>query len=217
MAAISSSSAVSAMVISSAREDWRHITLPPVLWLSSAALLASSLTFEGAKRAVRRRGAKEVRNWVLLTVLLGAAFLAAQLAGWSQMLAQGVVLRGQRHGGHLGLVAHFCEEEGRQRRGEDPGACGELRVLLIETIRHQRPGRHGKERHAQHPAHRHGTGQVHEPGPYGRRDGVIDDGGGKDAGHDGPRLAKPRGQDEREQLRLVAHFGEPNQPGGDEK
>jgi cytochrome c oxidase subunit 3 len=94
----------SAMVISSAREDWKHITLPPVLWLSSAALLASSLTFEGAKRAVRRRGAKEVRNWVLLTVLLGAAFLAAQLAGWSQMLAQGVVLRGQPSGAFFYLL-----------------------------------------------------------------------------------------------------------------
>jgi cytochrome c oxidase subunit 3 len=94
----------SAMVVSSVREDWRHLNLPPVLWLSSAALLLSSLTFEAAKWAVRGRGAKDVRKWVLFTALLGVGFLIAQLSGWSQMLAQGVVLRGQPSGAFFYLL-----------------------------------------------------------------------------------------------------------------
>ena len=94
----------SAMVVSSAREDWRHISLPSVLWLSSAVLLGSSLMFEAAKRAVRRRGAKDVRRWVLFTALLGLGFLVAQLSGWSQLLAQGVVLRGQPSGAFFYLL-----------------------------------------------------------------------------------------------------------------
>jgi cytochrome c oxidase subunit 3 len=94
----------SPMVVSSTREDWEHITLPSVLWVSSAALLASSLTFEGAKRAVRKFGAKDVRRWVLLTALLGIAFLIAQLTGWSHLLAQGVVLRGQPSGAFFYLL-----------------------------------------------------------------------------------------------------------------
>jgi cytochrome c oxidase subunit 3 len=94
----------SAMVVSSAREDWRHVNLPSVLWLSSAILLASSLTFEAAKRAVRRRGAKDVRKWVLFTALLGIGFLIAQLSGWSQLLSQGVVLRGQPSGAFFYLL-----------------------------------------------------------------------------------------------------------------
>lgn len=94
----------SAMVVSSAREDWQRVTLPQVLWLSSAALLASSLTFEAAKRAVRRRGAKDVRKWVLFTALLGLGFLVAQLSGWSQLLSQGVVLRGQPSGAFFYLL-----------------------------------------------------------------------------------------------------------------
>ena len=94
----------SAMVVSSAREDWQHIDLPSVLWLSSAVLLGSSLTFEAAKRAVRRRGAKDVRRWVLFTALLGLGFLVAQLSGWSQLLAQGVVLRGQPSGAFFYLL-----------------------------------------------------------------------------------------------------------------
>ncbi len=94
----------SAMLISSAREDWKQIDLPSVLWLSSAVLLGSSLTFEAAKRAVRRRGAKEVRRWVLLTALLGLSFLVAQLSGWSQLLSQGVVLRGQPSGAFFYLL-----------------------------------------------------------------------------------------------------------------
>ena len=94
----------SAMVVSSVREDWRHVDLPPVLWLSSAALLVSSLTFEAAKRAVRGRGAKDVRKWMLFTALLGVGFLIGQLAGWSQMLSQGVVLRGQPSGAFFYLL-----------------------------------------------------------------------------------------------------------------
>lgn len=94
----------SAMLISSAREDWRQINLPSVLWLSSAVLLASSLTFEAARRAVRQRGAKDVRRWVLLTALLGLGFLIAQLSGWSQLLSQGVVLRGQPSGAFFYLL-----------------------------------------------------------------------------------------------------------------
>ncbi|MDA0204327.1 MAG: cytochrome c oxidase subunit 3 [Acidobacteria bacterium] len=94
----------SAMVVSSVREDWRHITLPPVLWLSSGALLLSSLTFEAAKRAVRRRGAKDVRKWMLFTALLGVGFLIGQFSGWSQMLSQGVVLRGQPSGAFFYLL-----------------------------------------------------------------------------------------------------------------
>ena len=92
------------MVASSARDDWQHITLPSVLWISSAALLASSLTFEGAKRAVRRFGAKDVRRWILVTALLGVVFLVAQLTGWSHMLAQGVVLGGQPSGAFFYLL-----------------------------------------------------------------------------------------------------------------
>src|SRR5690606_7299280 len=57
-----------------------------------------------AKRAVRRRGAKEVRRWVLLTALLGLSFLVAQLSGWSQLLSQGVVLRGQPSGAFFYLL-----------------------------------------------------------------------------------------------------------------
>jgi len=94
----------SAMVVSSAREDWQHVSLPSILWLSTAILFGSSLTFEAAKRAVRRRGAKDVRKWVLVTALLGVGFLVAQLSGWTQLLSRGVVLRGQPSGAFFYLL-----------------------------------------------------------------------------------------------------------------
>jgi cytochrome c oxidase subunit III len=94
----------SAMVVSSVREDWKHVRLPSIFWLSTAILLTSSLTFEAAKRAVRRQGAKAVRRWILVTALLGIGFLAAQLTGWSQLLAQGVALKGQPSGAFFYLL-----------------------------------------------------------------------------------------------------------------
>lgn len=94
----------SAMIVRSAGEDWLHVQLPPVLWFSTALLLGSSLVFEMAKRAARQHGPRTMRMWVALTALLGVGFVAAQLSGWSALLAQGVVLKGQPSGAFFYLL-----------------------------------------------------------------------------------------------------------------
>lgn len=94
----------SAMVVSSAREDWLKITLPSILWASTALLFVSSLTFEMARRAASHRGAKDLRRWVLLTAALGVGFLATQIAGCVHLFAQGVALAGQPSGAFFYLL-----------------------------------------------------------------------------------------------------------------
>ncbi len=94
----------SAMIVRSAGEDWLHVELPGVLWVSTGLLLVSSLVFEVAKRAAQRQGPRATRVWVTLTALLGLAFVVAQLAGWSELLSQGVVLKGQPSGAFFYLL-----------------------------------------------------------------------------------------------------------------
>ncbi len=94
----------SAMVVTSAREDWQRLELPAILWVSTGLLLISSLTFEFAKRSVRQKGAPGARRWITITSLLGVGFLAAQLAGWSQLIEQGVAMAGQPSGAFFYLL-----------------------------------------------------------------------------------------------------------------
>ncbi|MNN79996.1 hypothetical protein D3C81_1966860 [compost metagenome] len=56
-----------------------------------------------------------------------------------------------------------------------------------------------------------------EPGTHGASGGMVGQGGGDDAGDDRPRLAEAGSENEREQLRLVADFGEGNDGGGDQQ
>jgi cytochrome c oxidase subunit 3 len=71
--------------------EWRHVRLPPILYLNTAVLLASSGTLELARRG--RRGApSHASRLVRLTLALGLLFVAGQLLAWRALAAQGLFL-----------------------------------------------------------------------------------------------------------------------------
>jgi cytochrome c oxidase subunit III len=72
------------MVRQDGAQDWQHFRLPPILYLNTVVLLASSLTLALA----RRRGVA----WVGITLGLGLLFLGGQLFAWKQLAAQGLYL-----------------------------------------------------------------------------------------------------------------------------
>lgn len=82
----------SALLIRRSGSDWQPIPAPPILWLNTTVLLASSLTLEIARLEMRRLRTSAVERWLLLTVALGIAFLAGQLVAWRQLAARGFYL-----------------------------------------------------------------------------------------------------------------------------
>ncbi len=83
----------SAMVVRSGMgEDWKSFGLPTVLWFSTALLLVSSFTIEKAKRALRASAEDDLKKWLTVTAVLGAAFLASQWAGWMDLVDRGLYL-----------------------------------------------------------------------------------------------------------------------------
>jgi len=78
--------------------DWRHITLPSVLLLSTSMLLLSSVTLEVARRRVAAymKGIDarvEVPKLCLyLTLSLGLLFVVGQSMAWLQLRSQGLYL-----------------------------------------------------------------------------------------------------------------------------
>jgi cytochrome c oxidase subunit 3 len=70
--------------------DWVALPLPPIVWANTAALLASSLLLEIARRSLRagRRTAFN-RYWTAGTAL-GALFLLGQALAWRHLNAAGI-------------------------------------------------------------------------------------------------------------------------------
>jgi cytochrome c oxidase subunit III len=87
----------SAMVVrQGASMDWRHFNLPPVLYLNTVILLASSVTLELARKRVAtfaRLGVQPGRSlpllWLWVTLGLGLLFVGGQYTAWLQLKAEG--------------------------------------------------------------------------------------------------------------------------------
>jgi len=72
--------------------DWVSTEFPPVLWVNTAVLLASSAFLELARRSLKA-GKRESFNrlWIAGSAL-GVLFLIGQYAAWRNLAAQGIYL-----------------------------------------------------------------------------------------------------------------------------
>jgi cytochrome c oxidase subunit 3 len=86
------------------QDDWLPIDMPRVLWVNTAILLASSLSIEFARRALKRNEYSQFKSWISLTTLLGVAFLVGQLMAWRQLASQGVYINSHPHSSFFYLL-----------------------------------------------------------------------------------------------------------------
>jgi cytochrome c oxidase subunit 3 len=76
---------------------WQHIHIPPLLWLSTALILASSWTLELARGAFERKNSVRYARWLEVTVAIGVAFLVSQVFALRELARQGIYLRNNPH------------------------------------------------------------------------------------------------------------------------
>src|SRR5437868_2058311 len=62
--------------------DWRPLVIPNLLWLSTALIMVSSVTFEIARKGLKRGAESVYGRWLLVTVFLGLGFLTSQFIVW---------------------------------------------------------------------------------------------------------------------------------------
>ena len=78
--------------------DWRHLTLPPILYLNTLVLFASSIALEVARRHVgsfmagRKNQVASPSRWLYIALCLGLLFVAGQYVAWAQLRSQGLFL-----------------------------------------------------------------------------------------------------------------------------
>jgi cytochrome c oxidase subunit III len=86
----------SALIVRQGTAPLVHITLPPVLYLNTLSIIASSITLEIARRRIasfmggaRDKGGENPARWLYITLFLGLLFVAGQTFAWLQLKAQG--------------------------------------------------------------------------------------------------------------------------------
>lgn len=84
--------------------EWQTFAVPPMLWVSTILILASSATFEAARRAAHRGRYEHYRRWLLASLLLGFGFLASQLLAWRELVGQGIYLATNPHSSFFYLL-----------------------------------------------------------------------------------------------------------------
>jgi cytochrome c oxidase subunit III len=96
----------SAYVFRSTRmqQSWQAFSVPAMLWVSTALILSSSVTFEVARRALRRGAEAVYKRWLVASVVLGFGFLAAQLLAWRGLVGQGIYLATNPHSSFFYLL-----------------------------------------------------------------------------------------------------------------
>ena len=88
----------SAMVVrQGSANDWRHFSFPIILYFNTAALIASSVTLQIARRRFAILSGDTVDRASVTralygTAVLGCAFVLGQYAAWQQLRSEGLYL-----------------------------------------------------------------------------------------------------------------------------
>ncbi|MGB5481772.1 MAG: cytochrome c oxidase subunit 3, partial [Eudoraea sp.] len=85
----------SAYIVSSSRPDWlKEFELPSAFLYSTLIIILSSGTYILASKAIKSNNTSRGTKWLLLTLLLGIAFIFIQFSGFSQLINQGYYFTG---------------------------------------------------------------------------------------------------------------------------
>jgi cytochrome c oxidase subunit III len=85
-------------------DDWKPISIPSALWLSTGVLLTSSFTIEWARKALKRGFNELFKRWLSITTLLGIAFLIGQFFSWRQLVLKGIYVNTNPHSSFFYLL-----------------------------------------------------------------------------------------------------------------
>ena len=84
--------------------EWKPFEMPYQIWISTIVILASSLTYEMARRAVERAEVAGSRRWFVATTALGGIFVASQIIVWLDLVNRGFYMRANPYAGFFYIL-----------------------------------------------------------------------------------------------------------------
>jgi cytochrome c oxidase subunit III len=102
------------MIATNKAAEWKPFELPVQVWISTAIIIASSITYSLAKRGIDRDEFLTARNWLLATAVLGALFISSQFVLWIVLSDRGLYMSGNPYAGFFYILtaAHVVHVAG---------------------------------------------------------------------------------------------------------
>jgi cytochrome c oxidase subunit 3 len=97
-------SLTSAYIVRQAEGNWLYFELPGILTISTLVILLSSVSLQLAYWSAKKDRLQRVKLLVLITAILGGAFLVLQFLGWKDLVANQVYLVGNPSGSFLYVI-----------------------------------------------------------------------------------------------------------------
>ncbi len=94
-------SLTSAYIVREAEGNWLYFELPALFYYTTAIIVLSSVTMQWAYFAARKNDAGLVKKLVIITSVLGIAFLVGQFKAWGALVSNSIYFIGNPSGSFL--------------------------------------------------------------------------------------------------------------------
>jgi cytochrome c oxidase subunit 3 len=84
--------------------EWKPFELPIQVWISTAIIIISSITYHFAQRAVEANDHQKLRKYLIATTVLGAAFISSQVLAWMALVDRGLYMAGNPYAGFFYIL-----------------------------------------------------------------------------------------------------------------
>jgi cytochrome c oxidase subunit 3 len=84
----------SAYIVKRNQANWTTFEVPMMFWISTVAIVLSSLTLYLASKSFKERLMSRYRSLMAATLVLGVLFIVLQFVGFKQLWDQGLTLQG---------------------------------------------------------------------------------------------------------------------------
>jgi cytochrome c oxidase subunit III len=91
----------SAYIVKSGQAGWHEVKTPVLFWYSTGILFLSSITIQAALRSFKHRSMATFRTLMLVTLVLGFAFVLLQYKGFQWLWERGVHFEGSSGAGQF--------------------------------------------------------------------------------------------------------------------
>ena len=84
--------------------EWKPFDLPRQVWISTALILASSVTYKVAQKALNNNNQQIAKNWLLATTILGGLFISSQILAWYELARRGIYVESNQYAGFFYIL-----------------------------------------------------------------------------------------------------------------
>jgi cytochrome c oxidase subunit 3 len=95
----------SAYIVRQAEGNWVYFELPALFWVNTVVILVSSATMHWAYVSAKRDNLESVKIAIVITTVLGFAFMIGQFMAWKELVVNRIHLVGNPSGSFLYMIS----------------------------------------------------------------------------------------------------------------